>query len=282
MNEQMGKVWLIGAGPGEPDLITVRGRELLGRADVVLYDALSHPALLDWCRDDAERRNVGKRYGERSPDQSWITSQLIELARAGKHVARLKGGDPLLFARGAEEAEALADAGIPFEIVPGISSPVATTAYAGISMTHRDLSSSVTFITGSDREGKQWSDTAWKKLATATDTICVLMGMRRIAEITQAIIDGGRAKDTPAAVIQWGARPQQRVAEGTLENIAERVHTLGLQNPAIIVIGEVTQLRSKLAWYDSRPLFGQRVMVPRPAAQAQSTAALIRERGAQP
>ncbi|MGE0321083.1 MAG: uroporphyrinogen-III C-methyltransferase [Polyangiaceae bacterium] len=282
MNEQLGKVWLIGAGPGEPDLITVRGRELLSRADVVLYDALSHPALLESCRDDAERRNVGKRYGERSPDQSWITSQLIELARAGKTVARLKGGDPLLFARGAEEAEALADAGIPFEIVPGISSPVATTAYAGISMTHRDLSSSVTFITGSDREGKQWSDAAWKKLATATDTICVLMGMRRIGEITQAIIDGGRARDTPAAVIQWGARPQQRVAEGTLENIAERVHSAGLANPAIIVIGEVVQLRSKLAWYDSRPLFGQRVMVPRPAAQAQSTSAAIRERGAQP
>lgn len=249
---------------------------------MVLYDALSHPALLDWCRPDAERRNVGKRYGQRSPDQSWITSQLIELAREGKCVARLKGGDPLLFARGAEEAEALADAGIAFEIVPGISSPVATTAYAGISMTHRDLSSSVTFITGSDREGKQWSDAAWKKLATATDTICVLMGMRRIREITQAILDGGRGKDTPVAVIQWGARPQQRVAEGTLESIADRVEEAGLTNPAIIVVGEVTRLRSKLAWYDSRPLFGQRVMVPRPPAQARTTAAAIRERGAQP
>ncbi len=283
MTEQaQGKVWLIGAGPGEPDLITVRGRDLLGRADVVLYDALSHPALLECCRPDAERRNVGKRYGQRSPDQSWITSQLIELARDGKRVARLKGGDPLLFARGAEEAEALADAGIPFEIVPGISSPVATTAYAGISMTHRDLSSSVTFITGSDREGKQWSDAAWKKLATATDTICVLMGMRRIGEITAAIAGGGRAEDTPVAVIQWGARPQQRVVEGTLQNISARVREAGLTNPAIIVVGEVTQLRTKLAWYDSRPLFGQRLMVPRPAAQARTTAAAIRERAAQP
>ncbi|MCA9626963.1 MAG: uroporphyrinogen-III C-methyltransferase [Myxococcales bacterium] len=277
-----GAVWLIGAGPGEPDLITVRGRELLGRADVVLYDALSHPGLLEWCRPEAERRNVGKRYGQRSPDQSWITSQLIELARAGKCVARLKGGDPLLFARGAEEAEALAEAGIRFEIVPGISSPVATTAYAGISMTHRDLSSSVTFITGSDREGKQWSDAAWKKLATATDTICVLMGMRRIEEITRAIVDGGRRRETPTSVIQWGARPQQRVVEGTLGDIAERVRQAGVTNPAIIVVGEVTQLRSKLAWYDSRPLFGQRVLVPRPVAQAQTSAAAIRERAAQP
>lgn len=277
-----GRVWLIGAGPGEPDLITVRGRELLGRADVVLYDALSHPALLEWCRPEAELRAVGKRYGLRSPPQAWITEQLISLAHAGKRVARLKGGDPLLFARGAEEAQALAQAGVPFEIVPGISSPVATTAYAGISMTHRDLSSSVTFITGSDREGQQWSDAAWKKLATATDTICILMGMRRISEITAAIVAGGRSSETPCAVIQWGARAEQRVVVADLASIASEAQAAGLTNPAVIVVGEVTRLRSELAWYDSQPLFGRRVLVPRPAEQARATAAAIRERAASP
>jgi uroporphyrinogen III methyltransferase/synthase len=263
-------------------LITVRGRDLLGRADVVLYDALSHPALLEWCRPGAELRDVGKRFGSRSPPQAWITEQLISLAQAGKRVARLKGGDPLLFARGAEEAQALARAGVAFEIVPGISSPVAVTAYAGISMTHRDLSSSVTFITGSDREGQQWSDAAWKKLAKATDTICILMGMRRIAEITAAIVEGGRPGQTPCAVIQWGARAKQRVVVSDLANIAQAAQAAGLTNPALIVVGEVTRLRAELAWYDSQPLFGKRVLVPRPIGQARATAAAIRERAAEP
>lgn len=282
MAKPTGKVWLVGAGPGDPTLITVRGQQLLERAEVVLYDALSHPALLEHCPPGCELRNVGKRYGERSPDQSWISEQLIELARAGRRVVRLKGGDPLMFARGAEEAEALMRAGVPYEIVPGLSSPVSTAAYAGISLTHRDLSSSVTFITGSDRAGKEWSPDAWQKLATATDTICILMGMRRIEKITRAIIDGGRSPNTPAAVIQWGARPEQRVATGTLGDIAERVREGGLTNPAVIVVGEVVRLRDELRWYDTQPLFGKRVLVPRPAHQARQTAGAIRERGAEP
>lgn len=280
--QRAGCVWLIGAGPGDPWLITVRGRELLGRADVVLYDALSHPALLDWCRPGAELRSVGKRYGARSPDQAWITAQLIELARSGLRVARLKGGDPLLFARGAEEAQALSAAKVRFEIVPGIASPVAATAYAGISLTHRDVSSSVTFITGSDREGKEWSPGAWQKLATATDTICVLMGMRRIQEICAAILAGGRSAKTPVAVVQWGAQAAQRVITGSLADIAARVEEAGLTNPAVIVVGEVVRLRDQLSWYESLPLFGKRLLVPRPAAQARETAALIRERAAEP
>ncbi|MBX3183211.1 MAG: uroporphyrinogen-III C-methyltransferase [Polyangiaceae bacterium] len=280
--DSRGVVWLIGAGPGDPWLITVRGRELLERADVVLYDALSHPALLEWCRPGAELRCVGKRYGERSPDQAWITAQLIEEARAGRKVARLKGGDPLLFARGAEEAQALAQAGVRFEIVPGIASPVAATAYAGISMTHRELSSSVTFITGSDRAGKEWSPEAWRKLATATDTICVLMGMRRIEAICDAILAGGRAPSTPAAVIHWGAQAAQRVVTGTLADIASRSKAAKLTNPALILVGEVVSLRDELAWYDNAPLFGLRVLVPRPVEQARETASLIRERAAEP
>jgi uroporphyrinogen III methyltransferase/synthase len=277
-----GKVWLVGAGPGDPGLITARGIEVLSQAEVVLHDALSHPALLELC-PNAEVRDVGKRFGERySARQDSITEQLIAFARAGKRVVRLKGGDPFMFARGSEEAEELVRAGIPFEVVPGISAPVAASAYAGISLTHRDLSSSVTFITGSDRAGKEWSPEAWKKLATATDTICVLMGMRRIEEITGAIIEGGRAGTTPAAVIQWGARPEQRVLVSTLEHIAAETRAAGLTNPAVILIGDVVTLREEIRWFDTQPLFGKRLLLPRPQVQARGSAGAIRARGAEP
>jgi uroporphyrinogen III methyltransferase/synthase len=248
----------------------------------VLYDALAHPALREVCRADADLRNVGKRFGEPSSAQEAINRELIELARAGKRVVRLKGGDPLLFARGAEEALALVEAGIEFEIVPAVSSPVGAATYAGIPLTHRELSSSVTFITGSDRAGVPWSPDSWKKLATATDTICVLMGMRRIAEICAAILAGGRAPETPAAVIQWGARADQRVVTATLATIADASHAAGLTNPAIIVVGEVVTLREKLSWFEKQPLFGKRVLIPRPSGQAGRTAKAIRERGGEP
>jgi uroporphyrinogen III methyltransferase / synthase len=277
-----GKVWLVGAGPGDPGLITVRGRELLGEADVVLHDALAHPVLLEACRPGAEIKDVGKRPGLRSTSQAAITAELIALARAGKRVVRLKGGDPLLFARGAEEALALVEAGIPFEIVPAVPSPIGAAAYSGISLTHRELSSSVTFITGTDREEVPWSPEAWRKLATATDTICVLMGMRNIEAITQAIIEGGRAPSTPAAVLHWGTRPEQRVAVATLADIAPVARAEGLKNPSIIVIGEVVALREKLRWFDARPLFGKRVLVPRPSDQAKDTARALQRRGAVP
>jgi len=274
-----GKVYLVGAGPGDPGLITVRGLELLSRADAVLYDALAHPALLDAC-PNAEKRNVGKRFGQDSAVQQAINAELIVLARAGKRVVRLKGGDPLLFARGAEELQALREAGIAFEIVPGVSSPLAASAYSGIPLTHRELSSSVTFITGSDREGKEWSPASWQKLATATDTICIFMGMRRIEEIMQAIIAGGRNAETAVAVVQWAARPEQRVVSGSLDTIAARVRAEGITNPAVIIVGEVVALREQLRWFDNRPLFGKSLLVPRPAEQGRVTAAAIRARGA--
>ncbi|HEX4336317.1 MAG TPA: uroporphyrinogen-III C-methyltransferase [Polyangiaceae bacterium] len=277
-----GKVYLVGAGPGDPSLITVRGKELLEKAEVVLHDSLSHPALLDFCSPSAELRNVGKRGGQKNPSQAWITAQLVELARAGRRVVRLKGGDPLLFARGAEEAEDLAAAGVSFEIVPGIPSPVAAAAYAGISLTHRELSSSATFITGSDREGVDWTPDAWHHLATATDTICVLMGMRRLEEITAAIVHGGRPPTTPAAIVQWAARPSQRVLVATLGDIAARARAEGFTNPALIFVGEVVTLRDNLRWYDRKPLFGKRLLVPRPLHQARETASRIRERSAEP
>ena len=277
----VGKVWLVGAGPGDPGLITVRGLEALSRAEVVLYDALAHPSLLDAC-PNAEKVNVGKRYGVESPSQAEISDLIICHARAGKRVVRLKGGDPFLFARGSEEATVLARAGIPFEVVPGIPSAVGASAYAGLSLTHRDLSSSVTIITGSDKAGKEWSPDAWKKLATATDTICVLMGMRRIEEITAAIVEGGRPLTTPAAVVQWGTRPEQRVVTGTLGDIASRVRSAGVTNPAVIIVGEVVSLRDELRWFDSQPLFGKRVLIPRAPHQAESTARAVRARGADP
>ncbi len=277
----VGKVWLVGAGPGDPGLITVRGLEALARAEVVLFDALAHPSLLDAC-PNAEKVNVGKRYGVESPSQAEISDLIICHARAGKRVVRLKGGDPFLFARGSEEATVLARAGIPFEVVPGIPSAVGASAYAGLSLTHRDLSSSVTIITGSDKAGKEWSPDAWKKLATATDTICVLMGMRRIEEITAAIVEENRPLTTPAAVVQWGTRPEQRVVTGTLGDIASRVRSAGVTNPAVIIVGEVVSLRDELRWFDSQPLFGKRVLIPRAPHQAESTARAVRARGADP
>ncbi len=276
-----GKVWLVGAGPGDPGLITVRGREVLEAAEVVLHDALSHPALLELC-PGAEIHDVGKRYDQPSASQERINAELVAFARQGRRVVRLKGGDPLLFARGAEEALALAAAGVPFEIVPGIASPVAASAYAGISLTHRGLSSSVTFITGSDREAREWSPEAWERLATATDTICVLMGVRRLEPITAALVRGGRSPETPAAMVQWGARAEQRVVTATLGTIAAAVRAAGLGSPAILFVGDVVGLRDGLAWYDRQPLFGRRILVPRPRSQAAETVAAIRARGAEP
>ncbi len=277
-----GRVVLLGAGPGDPDLITWRGHRLLQKADVVLYDALSHPELLKLCKPGAELFDVGKRYGKRATPQAEITKQLLELGRSGQLIVRLKGGDPLLFARGSEEALALAEAGIPFEIVPGVTSPVAAAAFSGIPLTHRDLSSSVTFITGSDREGKEWSPEAWKKLATATGTICVFMGMRRIRDITQAIIDGGRSPETPAAVVRWGGRPQQRTLTSTLCRIADEAQAHDLTSPAIIIVGEVVSLREQLRWYDTGPLYGRKLVIPRPEHQAEETSRRVRERSAIP
>jgi uroporphyrinogen III methyltransferase / synthase len=276
------RVWLVGAGPGDPTLITVKGLELLRHADVVLYDALAHPALLEACRSEATLVNVGKRYGEHNVEQREIIRLLIEHAQAGRKVVRLKGGDPFLFARGAEEAEALAAAGVRFEVVPGISSPVGTSTYAGFSLTHRDLSSSVAFVTGTDKSGQPRGPEQWQRLATAADTLCILMGMRRLEDIANALIRGGRAPETPTAVVEWGARPEQRVLVATLATIAARVRAEGLRNPAVVVVGDVVGLREKLRWYDNRPLFGKRMLLPRPSGQAPASAVLVRERGAEP
>lgn len=276
------RVWLVGAGPGDPGLITLRGLELLRAADVVLYDALAHPALLEECRPDALLVSVGKRYGAHSVEQPEIIRMLIEHARIGRSVVRLKGGDPLLFARGAEEAQALAEANIRFGIVPGICSPMGASTYAGLPLTHRDLSSSVTFVTGTDKFGKPHELAEWHRLAWAADTLCILMGMRRIDEITAALIEGGRSGSTPTCVIEWGARAEQRVLVATLQSIASAVAEQGFKNPAVIVVGDVVGLREQLRWFDNRPLFGKRLLIARAPEQAATTAQLVRQRGAEP
>lgn len=278
-----GWVYLVGAGPGDPGLLTLRGAELLASADVVLHDELVDRAQLARCRNDAEVASVGKRgtdAGSKSAAQAAITRRLIQAAKAGKSVVRLKGGDPFLFGRGSEEARALRSAGVPFAIVPGVSSPVGATAYAGIPLTHRDLASSVSFVTAVKGGGAPFD---WSELAGVRGTICVFMGARHLGAVCQGLVErAGRATDTPAAVVQWISFPQQRTVVGTLADIAERAGRAGIANPSLLVVGAVVALRDELRWFDAQPLFGKRVLVLRPAHQAGPTAKLLRERGADP
>jgi len=278
-----GVVYLVGGGPGDPGLCTVRGAELIATADVILHDELVHPALLEGAKEGTELRWVGKRGGDpgsKQASQLAIEAQLIALAKAGKSVVRLKGGDPFLFGRGSEEAEALVRAGVPFEVVPGIPSPLGATAYAGISVTHRDLASSVTLVSGTTRAGEPFD---WRELASVRGTLCILMGMRRLEDITERLVrDAKRDPATPTAVIQWGTRAEQAVVEGRLDEIAARAKEAGLGSPAIVVVGPVVGLRRAIRWFDTRPLFGKRVLVTRPRGQGAATARLLRSRGAEP
>lgn len=278
-----GTVYLVGAGPGDPDLLTLRGAALLGSADVVLHDELVHPALLALVRPGCEVRFVGKRGGdphEKQAKQGEIDAALVDLARRGLRVVRLKGGDPFLFGRGSEEAETLAASGVPFEIVPGVSAPHGASAYAGISLTHRDLASSVTIVSGTTRAGRPFD---FREIAGVSGTICVLMGMRRIEDVTRGLVDDAR-KDpaTPTAVIYRGTLAQQRTVTGRLDEIAAKARAAGLSNPALIVVGPVVALRDTIRWFDRRPLFGKRVLITRAEGQAEDTARLLLRRGADP
>jgi uroporphyrinogen III methyltransferase/synthase len=283
LGAQPGVVYLVGGGPGDPGLLTLRGAELLATADVILHDELVHRALLDHARADAVVRHVGKRAGDAAPGgaaQAIIDAELIAEARAGRSVVRLKGGDPFLFGRGSEEAESLAAAGVRFEVVPGVASPLGASAYAGISLTHRDLASSVTFVSAVTQKG---ADFAFDELAHVRGTVCVLMAMRRLAAVCEQLVrDARRDPATPAAVIQWGTRADQVVVEGRLDAIAGLAAAAGLGSPAVVVVGEVVGLRRTLRWFDRRPLFGKRVLVTRPAGQASATAELLRRHGAEP
>ena len=254
----------------------------LRQADVIVYDRLVSPRLLEQARSDAERVFVGKEGGASAVDQSDINELLIDRARRGQQVVRLKGGDPFVFGRGGEEAGALRAAAIPFRVVPGVSAAVAVPAYAGIPVTHRGLSSSFAVITGHEDPTKGRSALRWDKLATAVDTLVLLMGARTLPAAIDRLIEHGRPPDTPVAVVRWGTTAQQRTVGGTLADIVQRVEEVGLEPPTVAVIGEVVRLRDALAWYEGRPLFGKRVLITRSRRQASVLARMLSLEGAQP
>jgi len=280
--KKTGIVYLVGAGPGDPKLLTLRGKECLERADVVLYDYLANPVLLEFAPSGAERIYVGRRGRGQYQDQGEINRLLIGKARAGKIVVRLKGGDPFVFGRGGEEAEAVAGAGLPFEVVPGVTSAVAAPAYAGIPVTHRTLASTVTFVTGHEDPTKETEALEWPRLATAHGTLVFLMGVKNLSAIVANLRREGKPADTPAAVIRWGTRSSQRTVIGTLETIAGKAAEAQIEPPSIIVVGEVVRLREQLNWFETRPLFGKRVLVTRTREQAGELSGLLAERGAEP
>ncbi|MHB8377227.1 MAG: uroporphyrinogen-III C-methyltransferase, partial [Dehalococcoidia bacterium] len=277
-----GFVSLVGAGPGDPELITVGGAARLAEADVIVYDRLANPRLLALARPGAELIDVGKTPERHTLSQDEINALLVEQARAGRRVVRLKGGDPFVFGRGGEEAEALVAAGLPFEVVPGVTSAVAAPAYAGIPVTHRALASSFAIVTGHEDPAKGDTSIDWAKLATGIDTLVFLMGTARLGEIARRLIDNGRAPTTPAAVIEWGTLSRQRTVTGTLATIDAAVREAGIAPPAVTVVGEVVRLRDGLRWFDTRPLFGKRVLVTRTRQQASDLSRALAAMGAEP
>ncbi|MEO6858341.1 MAG: uroporphyrinogen-III C-methyltransferase [Solirubrobacteraceae bacterium] len=274
-------VHLVGAGPGDPGLMSARALELIARADVIVYDRLIPDTALDGARPEAELIYAGKEGGGPSVGQAEIQALLLEHGSAGREVVRLKGGDPFVFGRGGEEAEALREAGIPFTVVPGITAGVAASAYAGIPVTHRDAASAVAFVTGHEDPEKPESALDWEALAAFPGTLIFYMGVRRLGAIAERLVAAGRPDSEPAAVIERGTLPGQRVASGTLATIARVAHEQGIRAPAISLVGPVAALRPALAWWESRPLSGRTVAVTRARAQASDLAAQLRELGAE-
>lgn len=270
----MNKVYLVGGGPGDPDLITWKGRKVLAIADCVLYDHLAPEALLDLAPKHAERIYVGKKKSVHAFSQDEICAMMIERARRGLNVVRLKGGDPFIFGRGGEEIEALADAAIPYEVVPGVTSPLGIAAYTGVPLTHRDHTKLVTFVTGHDASAIDWSKVG------QTETLVIFMGIYFIREITSKLMKHGRSGDTPAMCVRWGTRPDQQVVTGTLATIADQIEKADLKPPATVILGEVVQLHGKLAWYERLPLFGRRIIVTRAREQAPELSEKLRSLGA--
>ncbi len=276
-----GKVYLVGAGPGDPGLITRRGLECLRKADVVVYDRLIDDSLLDEAPPQAEKIYVGKNSGHHSLPQSEINNLLVKKALQGSTVVRLKGGDPFVFGRGGEETEALAKAGISFSIVPGITSAIAVPAYAGIPVTHRRVASSFAVVTGHEDILKDTSQINWDGLATGPDTIIFLMGVANLSFITSQLIAHGRKPQTPAAIITNGTTPAQFTITATLGEIADVAQSHGITPPSILIVGETVNLRAELAWFDNRPLFGRKILLTRPKAQMGPLKSLLIEEGAE-
>ena len=273
-NPQPPKVFLVGAGPGDPDLITVKGRRILEQADVILFDHLAPSALLDLAPPHAERLYVGKKAAVHAFTQEEIYALLIERARRGLTVVRLKGGDPFIFGRGGEEAEALADAGIPFEVVPGVTTPLGIAAYTGVPLTHREHTSAVTFVTGHAVAAIDWDRVGH------AETLVIFMGLTSFAAIARELMARGRSPQTPAMAVRWATRPDQETLVGTLETLPALVAERGLKPPATIVVGEVVRLRDKLDWFERLPLFGKRIVVTRARGQADALSGKLRALGA--
>ena len=280
-----GIVYLVGAGPGDPGLLTVKGRAALEQADLVVYDRLVDPALLAYAPPAAEQRFVGKARGAQELSQDAINALLVERAAQGQRVVRLKGGDPFVFGRGGEEALALAEAGLPFEIVPGVTSAVAAAAYAGIPLTHRGLAASFTVASGSEDPAKPESSIDWdalaRSLALGGGTLAVLMGWAALERILERLAAQGLPPDTPVALVQWGTWNRQRTVTGTLANAAALGRAAGLAPPVVAIVGEVVQLRERLAWFDRRPLFGKRILLTRSRSQASGLRRLLEQAGAE-
>lgn len=277
-----GILYLVGAGPGDPKLLTIKGKECLEQADVVLYDYLANPVLLDYAPEHAERIYVGRRGRGKYLEQDDINRILLDRVQRGKRVVRLKGGDPFVFGRGGEEAEAAAEAGIAFEVVPGVTSAVSVPAYAGIPVTHRTLASSVTVVTGHEDAAKRSPAVEWPTLAAGRGTLVCLMGIKNLAVIVQRLLEGGKAAETPAALVRWGTYPGQQTIVGTLADIVGKAESAHIEPPAVCVIGEVVRLRERLNWFERRPLFGLRVLVTRARDQAHELSSLLSQYGADP
>lgn len=274
-----GKVFLVGAGPGDPKLITVRGLEAIAKSDAIVYDRLASPRLLRHAKPGAELIFVGKLPDKHMLKQEEINRLLIELAQSGRIVTRLKGGDPSVFGRVGEEAEALAERGIEFDIVPGVTSAIAVPAYAGIPVTHRDMTSSFSIVTGHEYPNKTYGGVDWDHLAKASGTLVFLMGVANIANIADSLMRGGKKPETPAALIRWGTWMEQRTLVGTLGTIVALVEESGFASPAVIIVGDVVKQREKILWFEKKPLFGMRVLVTRAREQASELAERIDELG---
>lgn len=276
-----GKVYLVGAGPGDPGLITQKGIDCIAAADVIVYDYLASRQLLALAPENAEMIYAGKQGGDHTLSQDQINALIVEKAAAGNMVVRLKGGDPFIFGRGGEEIEALTERSLPFEIVPGVTSAIAAPAYAGIPLTHRRYTSSVTFITGHEDPEKTESAIRWEALAQTGGTLVFLMGVKNLPRITARLVSCGMDPGTPAALIRWGTTPSQECVTGTLSTITENVEKAGLKPPCIIVIGQVAALREKMKWFEDRPLFGKRIIVTRARKQASDLVKRLSDLGAE-
>lgn len=279
--KKKGKVYLVGAGPGDPGLITVKGAQLLQQAEVVVYDYLANPKLLDHVSEDAEVIYAGKNYKKHTLTQTEINKLLVSLGKKGKKVVRLKGGDPFIFGRGGEEAAELAKAKIAFEIVPGITSAIAGPAYAGIPVTHRENNSLFSIITGHEDPDKEDSSLDWAKIANKHASLVFLMGVGQMPHIARKLILHGMEPDTPVAVISWATWPNQRTITGTLESIGVILKEKKVVPPAVIVVGQVVKQRKRIAWFETRPLFGRRIVVTRARAQASDLSTHFQEQGAE-